>query len=77
MPRGRVGFRQAVSHRLLPALRAFNPSLILLSTGFDTMESDVGNIRGGECGLDLGVEDISWVTSEINAVAVSIFILEI
>jgi acetoin utilization deacetylase AcuC-like enzyme len=30
---GREAFRQAISLRLLPALRAFNPSLILMSTG--------------------------------------------
>ncbi len=42
---GRDAYRQAIIQRLLPALRAFNPSLILLSTGFDPASGDVGNTR--------------------------------
>ena len=34
--RGRQAYRHAIQYRLLPALRAFNPDLILKSTGFDT-----------------------------------------
>jgi len=70
MPKdGRLSFRRAIVHRLLPTLRAFNPSLILLSTGFDTMDTDVGNMRQGRCGMDLTLEDIQWVTAEILKVA--------
>lgn len=70
MPKdGRLSFRRAIVQRLLPALRAFNPSLILLSTGFDTLETDVGNMRQGQCGMNLTLEDIQWVTSEILMVA--------
>eukprot|EP01036_Dinobryon_divergens_P051315 gene51315-68683_t len=42
---GREAYRQAISQRLLPSLRAFNPDLILLSTGFDAAHGDVGNVR--------------------------------
>lgn len=66
---GRKGFRQSISERLLPALRAFNPSLILMSTGFDTLEKDVGNMRDGEAGMNLTLDDIGWVTSSIMKVA--------
>ncbi|CAM9162818.1 unnamed protein product, partial [Ectocarpus fasciculatus] len=66
---GREAFRQAISLRLLPALRAFNPSLILLSTGFDAAAGDVGNCRGAEEGMDLTLEDFEWVTTEVLRVA--------
>lgn len=42
---GREAYRQAISQRLLPSLRAFNPDLILLSTGFDAAQGDLGNVR--------------------------------
>ncbi len=31
--------------RIVPALRAFNPDLILVSAGFDATKNDVGNAR--------------------------------
>jgi hypothetical protein len=70
---GREAYRQAITQRLLPALRAFNPSLILLSTGFDPVEGDVGNTKTGTAdadpGMDLRPEDFAWTTSEILNVA--------
>lgn len=66
---GREAYRQAISLRLLPALRAFNPNLILLSTGFDPAVGDVGNARNGEPGMDVRVEDFEWATTEIMKVA--------
>jgi acetoin utilization deacetylase AcuC-like enzyme len=55
--------------RLLPALRAFNPELVLLSSGFDAAQLDVGNSGVGEtAGLDLTSEDFFWVTKEIQMV---------
>lgn len=69
MPRGRAGFRQGITQRLLPALRAFNPSLILLSTGFDTVEHDVGNARYDKSGMNLTPDDIAWATSEVLKIA--------
>lgn len=60
---------------MLPALRAFNPSLILLSTGFDAAAGDIGNqkmsagMNANERGMDLTPEDFRWVTKEIMHVA--------
>jgi len=82
---GREAYRQAIVQRLLPALRAFNPGLILLSTGFDPALGDVGNTRNmpilnpdgtaqpgssePAMGMDLTAEDFAWVTSEIMKIA--------
>ena len=45
VPKGRVAFRHAIRQRLLPALRAFNPDLVLLSAGFDGGGTDQGNVK--------------------------------
>lgn len=70
---GRQAYRQAIQNRLLPALRAFNPDLILISAGFDACKGDVGNARherGGEKGgLDLEAEDYAWTTRKILEIA--------
>jgi acetoin utilization deacetylase AcuC-like enzyme len=70
---GRFAYRQAIQNRLLPALRAFNPDLILISAGFDAARLDVGNARherGGErMGLDLEPEDYAWTTRKILEIA--------
>jgi hypothetical protein len=71
---GRLAFRHAIQHRLLPALRAFNPDLIIISTGLDAANGDVGNARherGGRerLGLDLDPEDYAWTTRQICQVA--------
>ena len=70
---GREAYRQAITQRLLPALRAFNPDLILLSTGFDPVDGDVGNTRSGtsdgKAGMDLQPHDFQWVTAEILKIA--------
>lgn len=70
---GRQAYRQAIQNRLLPALRAFNPDLILISSGFDACKGDVGNARherGGEkMGLDLEAEDYAWTTRKILEIA--------
>jgi len=80
---GREAYRQAIIQRLLPALRAFNPALILLSTGFDPALGDVGNTRNvpilnpdgsssssePAMGMDLTAEDFAWVTSEVMKIA--------
>ena len=34
-----------MQNRILPAVRAFNPDLILLSAGFDAGKNDVGNMN--------------------------------
>jgi acetoin utilization deacetylase AcuC-like enzyme len=71
---GRHAYRKAVQSRLLPALRAFNPDLILISAGFDAAKGDVGNARhyaGGKesMGLDLEPEDYAWTTRKIMEIA--------
>lgn len=70
---GRLAYRQAIQNRLLPALRAFNPDLILISAGFDAARLDLGNARherGGErMGLDLEPEDYAWTTRKVLEVA--------
>lgn len=70
---GRFAYRQAIQNRLVPALRAFNPDLILISAGFDAARLDVGNARherGGErMGIDLEPEDYAWTTRKILEVA--------
>ena len=71
---GRLAYREAIRNRLLPALRAFNPDLILISAGFDALKGDVGNSRhegiGKEkMGLDLEPEDYAWTTRKILEIA--------
>ena len=71
---GRQSYRRAIQNRLLPALRAFNPDLILISAGFDACKGDVGNAKhevGGKekVGIDLEPEDYAWTTSKILEIA--------
>lgn len=72
---GREAYRRAITQRLIPSLRAFNPSLILLSMGFDALSGDVGNCKhsGGKAGplkgMDLTCEDVAWVTTEVMKIA--------
>lgn len=70
---GRQGFRSAINQKLLPALRAFRPDLILVSAGFDGSKNDVGNSRhaqrGGQGGMDLISADFEWVASRLASVA--------
>jgi hypothetical protein len=54
------GFRTALQHYILPALRRFEPELILISAGFDGMASDP---LGGQLGLV--AEDYAWATRAI------------
>ena len=74
MGTGRLAYRRAIQHRLLPALRAFNPDLIIMSTGFDAARGDVGNARhfvGGTeaMGFDLEPEDYAWTARKVCEVA--------
>ena len=71
MGTGRLAYRRAIQHRLLPALRAFNPDLIILSAGFDGARGDVGNARhynnGTEAmGFDLEPEDYAWTARKAS-----------
>ena len=71
---GRAYFRRIVAEKLLPALRAYNPEIILLSSGFDGSEDDVGNCNhsiGARscCGLDLRPVDYFWAAAKVQEVA--------
>ena len=60
---GGDAFREAVSSRILPALDAFRPDLILVSAGFDAHADDpLGRLRLEEA-------DFTWVTERLVAAA--------
>lgn len=60
---GRAEFGAAWEKRLKPALRAFQPELILLSAGFDA------HVRDPLAHLALEAEDYAWLTAEVGALA--------
>jgi acetoin utilization deacetylase AcuC-like enzyme len=60
---GSTGFRSAWRERLLPALDAFAPQLLLVSAGFD------GHWRDPLAQLQLQDADFAWLTAELVAVA--------
>jgi acetoin utilization deacetylase AcuC-like enzyme len=65
LPSGGGGgeFRAAYRDRVLPALDAFAPELLLISAGFDAHRLDpLAN-------LNLDAEDYAWVTHELVAIA--------
>ena len=70
---GKSAFRWQIEHRVLPAVRAFKPDLILLSAGFDAGNHDVGNDRldteDTRSGIDLDADDFQWVTQKVMDVA--------
>ena len=58
-----AGFREAFTSRVLPALDAFAPDLLILSAGFDAHRRDpLANI-------DLEDDDFDWVTGRLMGVA--------
>lgn len=60
---GSAAFRRAWSEQLLPALDAFRPQLLLVSTGFDA------DRRDPLAGIALETSDFAWITSELCALA--------
>ena len=64
VPRGRGGFRRALSDHVYPALRAFEPDLIFVSAGFDGSHTDP---IGGHLGLR--PEDFHHITRDIKVLA--------
>ena len=60
---GSAEFRVGVEDRILPALRAFRPELILISAGFDA------HARDPLASLLLSEDDYAWITRELCAVA--------
>src|SRR5690606_14798733 len=65
LPQGSGGadFRDAWTARLLPAVEAFRPQLLLVSAGFDAHASDP------LAGLRLLEADYAWLTGELVAIA--------
>jgi acetoin utilization deacetylase AcuC-like enzyme len=56
-------FRRAFEARILPALDAFAPELVLVSAGFDAHRADP------LAGLELEDEDFGWVTARLTEAA--------
>jgi acetoin utilization deacetylase AcuC-like enzyme len=65
LPQGAGGaaFRAAFADRLLPAIDAFAPDLVLISAGFDAHRRDP------LAGLELDHEDFAWVTTALAELA--------
>ena len=60
---GSAAFRAAWARRLLPALDAFVPELLILSAGFDAHRADpLAQIR-------VEVDDFEWLTGQLMDVA--------
>jgi len=60
---GSAEFRAAFAERLLPALDAFRPGLLLVSAGFD------GHRRDPLANLNLHEDDYAWITAELGRLA--------
>jgi len=60
---GSDAFREVVRERLVPALDAFRPQLVLVSAGFDAHRDDP------LAGLELADDDYAWVTDQLMQVA--------
>ena len=60
---GTDAFRRGYRDRILPALRNFNPDLLIISAGFDA------HARDPLASLMLTTEDFVWVTVELLRVA--------
>ncbi len=56
-------FRQRMSDEMLPALRRFQPELLIISAGFDAHHLDPLG------GLSFTDDDYAWITAELLAVA--------
>lgn len=65
LPRGcdSTLFREQTAAKMLPAIRAFNPELIIISAGFDAHHLDP------LAGLNLQDDDFAWITRELMRIA--------
>jgi acetoin utilization deacetylase AcuC-like enzyme len=65
LPRGSdsATFRRAMRDAMLPALRRFEPELVIVSAGFDAHQLDPLG------GLDFTDDDFHWITGELMALA--------
>ncbi len=62
---GSSQFRAALEERILPAMRAFGPDLVLISAGFDA------HARDPLASLNLVEDDFAWVTAALMELAES------
>jgi acetoin utilization deacetylase AcuC-like enzyme len=60
---GSADFRAALGERILPALRAFAPDLVIVSAGFDAHRRDP------LAEINLDAEDFAWATGELMEIA--------
>ena len=58
-------FREAWRERLLPAIDAFEPQLLMLSAGFDGHRADPA------AHVELEADDFAWLTGELAGIAAS------
>ncbi|WP_181699114.1 histone deacetylase family protein [Chthonobacter albigriseus] len=58
-----VAFREAMSDKVLPALEAFRPDLVIISAGFDAHHRDP------LAEVDLTEADFAWITRKLMEVA--------
>ena len=69
---GQDSFMKKFQDRILPALRSFDPDLILLSAGFDAGKNDVGNARHTpryQTGMDLQPAYYASMTEQLMYIA--------
>ena len=67
---GREAWMKAVKERIVPAIRAFGPNILIISAGFDAAETDLGNVgvdRRGERkpGVNLTPKDYEEMTARL------------
>ena len=60
---GGAVFREACEERILPALDAFAPDLVLISAGFDA------HVRDPLANIELVEEDFAWITARLAEAA--------
>jgi acetoin utilization deacetylase AcuC-like enzyme len=60
---GSAVFRAAMQSKILPAVEAFKPELVLVSAGFDAHKNDP------LASLNLVEDDYAWITRELTALA--------
>ncbi|MDP4796398.1 MAG: histone deacetylase family protein [Rhodospirillales bacterium] len=60
---GSKGFREAYEEVMFPAIRNFNPELLIISAGFDA------HINDPLAQLELATEDYRWVTDKLLDIA--------
>jgi acetoin utilization deacetylase AcuC-like enzyme len=65
LPAGTDGhaYRNAVEMRFLPALKSFQPELVMISAGFDA------HVNDPLAGLRLVEDDYAWITSKVKEIA--------